>query len=138
MKRFGCLAMLIVLLAVVSAWNWYTTVQLKNSVRAISAKVHGVAPEARAGKPGTDLVTALAGAENHARRAKDLIRRNRPKEAQAELDKALVGLRSARDLSTGIAGDISEFMGSAREKTEALVRKAWQDISEEVKSQNKK
>lgn len=138
MKRFGCLGMLIVLLVVVTAYNWYATVQLRNSVRAISAKVHGTDSKSGAGKGSKDLVTVLAGAENHTRRARKYISENRPAQARAELDKALAELESARDLSTGIAGDVGEFLGNAREKTEAVVRKAWKDISEEVKSKKKK
>ncbi|MHB9036768.1 MAG: hypothetical protein ACYC64_08880 [Armatimonadota bacterium] len=132
MKRTGCLLFAIVLLVI--GYDQWRIEQLRREVRAISGKVH-VESKQNGSKSGTDLVTALAEAERYAKNAKDLIAKKKPKEAQAELDKALKRLKSANDVSKDIVGDVADFLGNARDRTIRTFQKAWNDISEEAKTQ---
>lgn len=125
---------MIVLLVI--GYDQWRIEQLRQEVRAISAKVH-VESKDSGGKSGSDLVTALAEAERHAKNAKDLIAKKKPGQAQAELDKALKRLQSANSVSKDIVGDAAEFLGNARDRTVRTFQKAWNDISEEAKTQKK-
>jgi hypothetical protein len=134
MKRMGCLLFALVLLVI--GYDQWRIEQLRREVRAISGKVH-IENKQNGDKSSTDLVTALAEAERHAKNAKELIRKKKSKEAQAELDKALKRLRSANDVSKDIVGDAAEFLGNARDRTVRTFQKAWNDISEEAKTQSR-
>jgi len=134
MKRVGCLGLVIVLLTLGFIYNSWNVEQLRRQVRAISGKVQ-VSNGKNTSKGGkSDLVTALAETERHTRRAKELLRKKRTAEAQAELDKALASLKSAHDVSRDLVGETAEFLGKARKNAEDMFRKAWKDISQETKS----
>ncbi len=134
MKRGGCF--LIILILLVIGYDQWRIEQLRQEVRTISGKVHVEKKEDK-GKTSPDLVTALAEAERYAKNAKELIKSKKPQEAQAQLDKALNRLKSANDVSKDIVGDAAEFLGNARERTVRTFQKAWNDISEEAKTESK-
>lgn len=134
MKKTGCLLFVLVLLVV--GYDQYRIEQLRREVRAISGKVH-VESEEKGAKSRGDLITALAEAERYAKNAKELIAKKKPKEAQAELDKALKRLQSANDVSKDIVGDAAVFLGKTRDRTVRTFQRAWNDISEEAKTQSR-
>jgi len=105
---------------------------MRRELKAISSKVH-IQDDGKTKKRNADLVTVLAQAEKHTKRAKELIRKKRIEEAQAELDKALQSLRSASNVSQDIVGDAAEYMGKARDRAIKVFRQAWKDISQEAK-----
>jgi hypothetical protein len=113
------------------AWDQWRIEQMRRELKAISSKVH-IQDNGKA-TGNADLVTALAQAEKHTKRAKELIRKKRTKEAQAELDRALQNLRSANNVSQDIVGDVAEYMGKARDRAIKVFRQAWKDISQEAK-----
>ncbi len=130
MQRLGCVVLIIVLLVI--GWDQWRIEQMRREIGNISGKLH-VQDTKGVQKAGSDLVTALAETERHARRAKELLRKKRTSEAQAELDKALASLKSANSVSTDIAGDAAEFMGAARDRAVRVFQDAWKSISEEAK-----
>jgi len=105
---------------------------MRRELKAISSKVH-IQDEGKTKNRNADLVTVLAQAEKHTKRAKELIRKKRTKEAQAELDHALQSLRSASNVSQDIVGDAAEYMGKARDRAIKVFQQAWKDISQEAK-----
>lgn len=130
--RVGCL--LLVLVVLLFAWDQWRIEQMRRDVERLSSKVHIEKTANKASSGGaTDLVTALARAQKHTTRAKELIRKKRTAEAQAELDKALKSLESANTVSRDIAGDAAEFIGKQRDRAVQVFQKAWQDISKEAK-----
>lgn len=132
MKRSGCFLVILVLLVI--GYDQYRIEQLRQEVRAISGKVHIEKKEKQNSSP--DLVTSLAEAERYAKNAKKFIGSKKPKQAQEELDKALKRLKSANAVSKDIVGDAAQFLGNARERTVRTFQKAWNDISEEAKTEN--
>ena len=134
MARLGCLGLIIVLLVV--GWDQWRIEQMRREVHSIASKVH---IESKNNKPksggNNDLVTSLAQAEMHTRKAKELMRKKHYKEAQAELDWTLKNLNSANNVSQDIVGDTAEYMGKARERAIELFQTAWKDIAEEAKKQ---
>ena len=75
MRRLGCLIIIIVLGII--GYDQIRLEQVRNEVRAISGKLH-FGGKGNAGS--TDLVTALAAAERHAKNAKLLIRKHKDAE----------------------------------------------------------
>jgi acetylglutamate synthase len=131
-QRLGCVLLAIVILLL--AWDQWRIEQMRRELRAISSKVHvQQAPKGDADAGKADLVTTLAQVEKHTRRAKELIRRKRTAEAQAELDRALKGLRAANNVSEDIVGDAAEYVGKARDRAIAVFQQAWKDISQEAR-----
>jgi hypothetical protein len=130
MGRLGCLVAIIVLLVI--GWDQWRIEQMRREIGNISGKLH-VQDRNGAREGGSDLVTALAQTERHARRARELLRKKRTSEAQAEIEKALASLKSANSVSTDIAGDAAEFMGAARDRAVKVFQSAWKDISEQAK-----
>lgn len=130
MQRIGCAVLALALL--ILAWDQWRIEQMRRELKAISSKVH-IQDNGKATTGNADLVTALAQAEKHTKRAKELIRKKRTKEAQAELDRALQNLRSANNVSQDIVGDVAEYMGKARDRATKVFRQAWKDISQEAK-----
>lgn len=128
---------MIVLIALGFAWQQRSIDQLRKEVKSISGKVQVEDPKGKAKNESPDLVTALAKAEKHTKRAKELMEKNRTKEAQAEIEYALRSLRSAHEVSSSIVGDAAEAFGKARENAENVFKKAWKDISEEVTTKKK-
>ena len=128
MRRLGCLIIIIVLGII--GYDQIRLEQVRNEVRAISGKLH-FGGKAKVGS--TDLVTALAAAERHAKNAKLLIRKHKDAEAQAEIDSVLKSLRSANTVSSDIVGDAAEAVGNARDKVVRVFQKAWNDVSEEAR-----
>lgn len=135
MKRIGCLVPLVALVVIAFAYNQWVISQLRDEVGRISGKVHGVAGKKTTG--GGDLVTALANAQRHTQRAKELMRKKRTAEAQQELDLALKSIDSASNVSQDIVGDAAQFLGKARDNTISTFRKAWKDISEQSQPKKK-
>ncbi len=130
MQRIGCAVLALALL--VLAWDQWRIEQMRRELSAISRKVH-LQDNGQTTSGNADLVTALAQAEKHTKRAKELIRKNRTKEAQAELDHALRNLQSASNVSQDIVGDVAEYMGKARDRAIGIFKQAWKDISQEAK-----
>lgn len=139
MRQMGCLGLAVVLIVALFVYDQWRIEQLKADVSAIAAKVHVQTEKKDNNKKidksnnNKDLVTALANAEMHTKRAKELLEKNRKAEANAELDKALKSLDSANNVSRDIAGDAAEYLGKARNRAEELFRSAWHDISAETK-----
>lgn len=132
MQRLGCVALALVVL--LFAWDQWRIEQMRRELRAISGKVHvEQAPKDAGDGQKTDLVTVLAQVEKHTKRAKELIRKKRTTEAQAELDRALKGLQAANNVSEDIVGDAAEYMGKARDRAVEVFQKAWKDISQEAR-----
>jgi len=127
MARAGCLLAIIVLLVI--GWDQYRIEQMRREIGNISGKLH---VQNKKGA-GTDLVTALAETERHARRAKELLRKKKIAQAQAELDKALASLKSANAVSTDIVGDAADFLGTARDRAIRVFQDTWKEISEQAK-----
>lgn len=121
--------MILVLLLV--GYNQYRIEQMRSEVSAIAGKLHGGEKGAAPGQ--SDLVTALAETERYTRQAKQLIKKKRLTEAQAELDKALTSLKSANHVSRDIVGSAAGFLGSAKDNAVRIFQKAWNDISEDSK-----
>jgi hypothetical protein len=134
MKRLGCLGLVILLLVAGFAYDRWSIDQLRKEVQSISGKVQvqNGKESVKGGNP--DLVTALAKAESHTKRARELLKSNHVKEAQAELDRALVSLNSAHNVSRDIVGEAAEMFGKARKNAEDVFKKAWKDISKEATS----
>ena len=130
MGRIGCLLAIIVLLVI--GWDQWRIEQMRGEVARISGKLH-VESKIKPGAGKSDLVTALAETERHARRAKELLRKKKTAQAQVELDKALASLKSANTVSTDMVGDAAEFMGKARERAVKVFQGAWKEISEQAK-----
>lgn len=137
MRRMGCLLPLIVLIVLALVYNQWRFGQLRDEVSRISGKVHIAGGNKKSGEGKSDLVTALANAERHTKRARELIRKKRTTEAQRELDLALKSLESASTVSQDIVGDAAQFLGKAREHAVKVFHKAWTDISEEAKPKKK-
>ena len=132
MGRIGCLLLVVVLLLI--GYDQWRIEQLRREVSSLSGKVHIQNGKKEPGLGAkSDLVTALAETERHTKRAKELLRKHRASEAQAELDRALASLKSANTVSEDIVGDAAQFMGKARENAVKVFRKAWQDIAAEAK-----
>ncbi len=131
MQRLGCLV-LVLILAVVGYDQWRME-QMRSELQAISNKFNAVSKQTAPSPGKLDMVTALAETQRHTRRAKELIRKKKLAEAQAELDKALASLQSANNVSEDIVGDAAQFMGNAREKAVTVFQKAWKDISEQAR-----
>lgn len=132
MQRLGCIVLALVVL--LFAWDQWRIEQMRREVQAISGRVHGQQQPSKAKNGGdADLVTSLAQVEKHTKRAKELIRKKRTAEAQAELELALKSLKSANTVSKDIVGDAAEFVGNARDRAVQVFQKAWQDISKEAK-----
>ena len=131
MGRIGCLVAIIVLLVI--GWDQYRIEQMRREVVSISSRFHAQDKKTDQSRGASDMVTALAETERHARRARALLGKKKVAEAQAELDKALASLRSANTVSTGIVGDAAQFLGKAREQAVRVFQKAWEDISQEAK-----
>lgn len=132
MAKMGCFFLFIVIVAGIVGYDQWRITQLQNEVRAISGKVHVVKPKKSGGSK--DLVTTLADAELHTKKAKELIKKKKLVQAQAELDKALASLESANGVSQDIIGDVADALGDARDKTIKVFQKAWKDVSEEAKT----
>jgi hypothetical protein len=130
MGRLGCLVALLILLLV--AWDQYRIEQMRKEIGNISSKLH-VQDNKTSKQTGSDLVTALAKAERHTRRAKELLKNKKTAQAQAELDKALAYLQSANKVSTDIAGDAAKFLGQARDRAMKVFQDTWKEISEQAK-----
>ena len=137
MRRMGCLLSLVVLIVIAFGYNQLRFDRLRDEVSRISGKVHVTDGKNKTGAGKTDLVTALANAERHTKRARELIRKKRTTEAQRELDLALRSIDSASNVSQDIVGDAAQFLGKARENAVKVFRKAWNDISEEAKPKKK-
>jgi len=136
LKKAGCLGVVLVLL--ILGYQQWRIEQLRQEIRDISGKVHvesGAKGKDKSGDP--DLVTALAESERHTKNAKEYISKKKLDQAQAELNKALKKLESANTVSKDIAGDISDVLGQAGERTKRAFQKAWNDISEEAKTSKK-
>lgn len=106
--------------------------QMRTQMNAISDKLHLSASAKSAKSGGTDLASALGNAENHTKRAKELLRKNKNKEAQIELDKALKSLKSANNVSNDIVGDVAGSLGVAKERLIAAFQDAQKAISEQA------
>ncbi len=110
---------------------------MRNDLGALAQKLHlDITDKKKTEK--TDLVTPLANAEKHTKRAKELLKQKKYNELQAELDKILKNLDDANNVSTDISGDVAVYLGKARDSVIASFKKAWSDISEEAKPANKK
>lgn len=131
MGRMGCFFLIVV--ALVVGYDQYRIVQLQNEVRAISGKVQ-TDPKKNAPEGKSDLVTALAQAEKHAKNARELLDKKKTKEAQAELEKVLASLKSANTVSEDIVGDVADALGKARDNTVKVFQDTWKEISEEAKT----
>ncbi|MGB9620385.1 MAG: hypothetical protein ACPL7K_08230 [Armatimonadota bacterium] len=129
MARLGCLLAIIVMLVV--AWDQYRIEQMRREIAGISSKLH---VHDKKGAQKTDLVTVLAKTERHTRRAKELLRKKRFAEAQAELDRALAGLKAANAVSTDIVGDTADFLGAARDRAMKLFQDTWKQISQQARA----
>ena len=130
MARLGCLLAIIVLLVI--GWDQYRIEQMRRQIGNISGKLH-VQDKKGTSKGKSDLVTALAETERHARKAKELLRNRKTAQAQAELDKALASLKSANAVSTDIVGDAADFLGGARDRAVKVFQDTWKEISEQAK-----
>ena len=135
MGRIGCFALVIVLLIV--GYDQFRIEQMRSEVKAISSKLHVTKPDKSQKSGDSDLVTSVAEAERHTRKAKELLRQNKTAAAQVELDKALKSFKSANSVSRDMVGDAAEFMGKARDNAVKVFQKAWTDISEEAKTGKK-
>ena len=133
MKRMGCLLPLVALIVIAFGYNQWQIGKMRDEVSRISGKLHVTGGNKKSGEGKTDLVTALANAERHTKRARELLLKKRATEAQRELDLALKSLQSASDVSQDIVGDAAQFLGKARENAVRVFHKAWTDISEEAK-----
>lgn len=133
----GCLAL--VLLAVVGlvAYDQYRIEQMRGEILAISGKVHVNKSSGAKSGDSPDLVTALAEAERYTKQAKELLSKKQTKQAQAKLDEALQSLKSANGVSKDIVGDTAQFLGKARDNAVAVFEKAWNDISAEAQTERK-
>ena len=132
MARLGCFFLFVIIIAGIVGYDQWRINQLQTEVRAISGKVH-VAQPRKSGKPN-DLVSTVANAEFHTRKAKELIKKKKLVQAQAELDQALASLNSANSVSQDIVGDVADVLGEARNTTIKVFQKAWKDVSEESKT----
>lgn len=135
MGRLGCFAIVLVLLVV--GYDQYRIEQMRSEVSAMSSKLHVATQSKSAKNKKPDLVTTVAEAERHTRKAKELLREKKTAAAQVELDKALKSFKSANSVSQDMAGDAAEFMGKARDNAVKMFQKAWTDISEEAKQPKK-
>lgn len=135
MGRIGCIAIVIILLMV--GYDQYRIEQMRSEVKAITSKLHVVQSSKTAISGNSDLMTTVAEAERHTRKAKALLRAKKTAAAEVELDKALASFKSANTVSRDIVGDAAEFMGKARDNAVKVFQKAWTDISEEAKTKKK-
>ena len=132
-RGIGCLALLVVIAVV--AYQQYSITQMRKEVGGISAKL-GMGEETAA--EGSNLVTSLAEAQKHAKEARRLIDKKNYSGAREELDEVLTKLDSANTVSKDVTGEMADFLGKARDKATAVFEKAWNDISEETKSNDRK
>lgn len=130
MNRLGCLLAAIILLVV--AWDQYRIEQMRRDISNISTKIQS-RQASQKNESKSDLVTSLAKAERHIRRAKELLRQKKLTKAQAELDAALAYLESANKVSTDIVGDAAKFLGEARDRAMKVFQGTWREISEQTK-----
>ncbi len=135
MGRLGCLLALVILLVV--AWDQYRIEKMRKEISNISSKVHVQRSSGLRDRGESDLVTSLAKAEGHTRRAKELLKKGKTAQAQAELDRALQYLRSANEVSTDIVGDTAKFLGQARDRAIKVFQDTWREISEQAKPKKK-
>ncbi|MDH7602969.1 MAG: hypothetical protein QHI38_12555 [Armatimonadota bacterium] len=135
MGRLGCLLAALILLVV--AWDQYRIEQMRKEIGNISNKLHVQRSGRLVRGTGSDLVTSLAQAESHMRRAKELVKKGKTAQAQAEIDRALQYLQSANKVSTDIAGDAAKFLGQARDRAMKVFQDTWREISEQAKPKKK-
>ena len=128
-RGIGCLVLMVVVLVV--AYQQYNMEKMRGEVGAISTKL-GIDGGKQSG--GSNLVRSMAEAEKHAKKARDLMDKKKFDQAQAELDKVLASLESANSASSEITGDVADLLGKARHKAVKVFQNAWEDISEETKS----
>gem|GEM_PF-886809 len=129
-ETMGRTFVLLLLLALVAymGYNQWKMDKMRRDLEAITSRVHRTGPNSSG---QSDLVTPLAKAELHTRKAKDMIKKNRPAEAQKELDYALKNLEQANGVSRDIVGEGARYIGKAREKAISLFQETWKEISED-------
>jgi len=122
---------LLLLLALVAyiGYNQWKMDRMNREIEAITSRVHGTKPNP-SGK--SDLVTPLAKAELHARKAKEMIRKQRSAEAEKELDYVLKNLEQANGVSKDIVGEGARYLGKAREKAISLLQETWKEMSQDT------
>lgn len=130
MNRLGCLLAAVILLLV--AWDQYRIEQMRRDISNISTKIQN-RRDSQKNESTSDLVTSLAKAERHIRRAKELLIQKKLSKAQVELDAALAYLDSANKVSTDIVGDAAKFLGEARDRAVKVFQETWREISEQTK-----
>lgn len=134
MRTTGCLALVLIAVAAMVGYNLWRMEQMRGEVRAIAGKLHlANNAGAKAGETASDLVTSLAEAEKHTRRAKELLKQGKAREAQTELDSALAKLKSANAVSSDMVGDAADFLGKARDNAVSVFQKTWDEISREAR-----
>lgn len=133
MKNTGCLVLVLAAVALLFGYNQWRIEQMRGEVRAIAAKLNAAEKKgASSQKTAPDLVTPLAEAEKHVRRARELLQKGREREASAELEAALAKLKSANEVSRDIVGDAADFLGRARDNAVSVFQKTWDEISKEA------
>lgn len=134
MRRTGCLALALIAVAALVAYDQWRIEQMRGEVRAIASRLQlESSPDVKSAKGGSDLVTSLAEAEKHTRRAKKLLQQGKSEQAQQELDLALEKLESANVVSRDIVGDAADFLGRARDNAISVFQRTWDEIVREAR-----
>jgi hypothetical protein len=128
MGRTFILLLLLALVAYIG-YNQWKMDRMHSELEAITSRLHGTKPNSGG---QSDLVTPLAKAELHTRKAREMIRRHRNAEAQKELDYVLTNLEQANGVSKDMVGEGAKYLGEAREKAIRLFQQTWKEISEDT------
>jgi predicted negative regulator of RcsB-dependent stress response len=132
----------IIIVACLFAYDQYKISQMKQQVDVLSQRLHVKQVESVAKKATTKAVQAveknivaapLNEAKSHTLRAKQLLKKNKIKEAQKELDIAISKIDNANTASNDIVGEATDYLRKARKDALETLKKSWKDISEEPK-----
>ncbi|MFQ3549449.1 MAG: hypothetical protein SNJ70_06825 [Armatimonadota bacterium] len=127
--RFFVQVLILIFFIGLIGYNQYRFEKMREEVKSITSKFQS---EGKSDGDKDDLVTNLAKAERHTKRAKALLEKKEYEQAKIEMDKALESLSTANKVSTDIIGDTAHFFGNTKDRAVRMFKKAWDDISTEA------
>ena len=125
MKRFGCLAVIVVLLLVVIGYQQWRIQQLEAKIASLATKV-GAAKGSKPAARNKDLARALAEAQAYTQKAQEFLDSRNFTQARENLRKAKQRLDSASASSRSIPlSGAPQRSRSLRRPTETSRRQRW-------------
>ena len=133
----------IIIVACLFAYDQYKISQMQQQIETLSQRLHVRQNAQKAAKTAVQAVekniiaAPLNEAKSHTLKAKQLLKKNKIKEAQKELDIAINKIDIANSASNDILSQATEYLKKARKEALESLKKSWKDISEEPKEPKK-